>query len=75
MIGDGYDLLRADTGERHHNLHRGEMAFALLCAFNGIRPHQAPAGFRAFHNPSMARAWRRVEDAARAFLAAEQEPR
>lgn len=61
-------MMASTTPEVHHNLHRDELAFAMLCAFNGITPEQAPAGFRSFANPAMARAWRRVADAARAHL-------
>jgi hypothetical protein len=54
----------------HHNLHRSELAFQMLCAFNNIKPEQAPAEFMAFHNPYMADAWRRVAEAATRYVSA-----
>lgn len=47
---------------------RDELAFAMLCAFNGVDPEQAPRAWRYFPNPSTEAAWKRVAEAARAYL-------
>lgn len=50
---------------REIDLPRDDIAFRLLCAFNGIEPDQAPEHFWWFHNPHMRDAWQRVADKAR----------
>jgi hypothetical protein len=39
---------------------RSEAGLLALCAFNGIRPDQAPRGWRYWPNPAMKAAWERV---------------
>ena len=44
---------------------RGEFELALLCAFNGIKPEQAPRGWRYYPNAGTQKAWQRVAEVAR----------
>lgn len=50
------------------NYPRDELAFKLLCAFNGADPSKAPDGWRYFPNPATAKSWGRVAAAARAHI-------
>lgn len=47
---------------------RDEMSFLMLCAWNNIKPDQAPQEFRAFYNESTKAAWERVAQAAKDYL-------
>lgn len=47
---------------------RDELALAMLCAFNGVTPAQAPNGWRYFPNAATKKAWGRVADAAREWF-------
>lgn len=49
------------------NYPRADDELKLLCAFNGIRPEQAPRGWRYYPNAGMMKAWQRVTEAARAL--------
>ena len=53
-------------------LKRNTIEFRLLCAFNGIEPHQAPEHFWWFHNPYMRDAWKRVAAKAEEIFKNEQ---
>jgi hypothetical protein len=64
--------------EKHHNLHRNEFAFRLLCAFNNVPVEYVdsliPEDRRMwmnFANPFMADAWGRVAEEARKYVLAE----
>lgn len=59
------------TGEAR-NYPRDEFAFRLLCAFNGVKPEQAPKAWRYFPNEWVSEAWKRVADEAMAILENEE---
>lgn len=48
------------------NYPRDRLAFEMLCAFNGVKPEQAPKGWGYFPNEGTKAAWHRVANAARA---------
>lgn len=39
---------------------RSEAGLVALCAFNGIRPEEAPRGWHYWPNPGMQKCWERV---------------
>lgn len=47
---------------------RSDLAFRLLCAFNGVDPHQAPKAWHYYPNEWTADAWERVAVAALAWF-------
>jgi hypothetical protein len=51
------------------NYPRDDFAVALLAAFNGVSVEQLSPAMRFFPNSNTAKAWGRVAEAARAFLA------
>lgn len=50
---------------------RDDLAMVMLCAFNGIEPHQAPPAWWFHPNHQSVKAWQRVADAAKKYLAEE----
>lgn len=42
---------------------RSERGLTAICAFNGIKPEQAPRGWRYYPNEPTMRAWERVVEA------------
>lgn len=42
------------------NYPRSREGLIALCAFNGIKPEQAPRGWHYWPNPAMQKAWERV---------------
>lgn len=55
-----------------HPQARDDLALAMICAWNGVTPEQAPPGF-AFHTCDASRiAWDRVAAVAREFIDAER---
>ena len=51
---------------RHHP--RDELSLVMLCAFNNIKPEQAPPAWWFFPHHDSAQAWDRVAKAARAYI-------
>lgn len=52
---------------------RDEIAMRLLCAFNGVKPGQAPPGWWFYPNNASHEAWKRVADEAKVIFQ-EQKP-
>lgn len=67
-MSDKEAVRAAGFTEEALNNPRDEFGLVLLCAFNGIKPGQAPPGWYFHPNHSSAEAWKRVADAARAYL-------
>lgn len=62
------DVLRAvGFTDEALNHPRSDLAFRMLCAFNGIAPEKAPGGWGYFPNAATQAAWERVAEAARAY--------